>query len=347
MLGLHKRLIDEKKVSDTTATAYMKTLYMLNGKKPFTSLSFLKKTAPIMTTIGGYADSTQKTLVASIASILSLDKEKTGFKKCYMFYYTKMMEKSKEAKLADTSEKTEKQKESWIEWKDVEEKHKTLRETLIGYGNPKVFGEDQYETLLNLLVLSLYHDMPPRRNQDFLSMVIYRATKKDDIDALPKDKNYLIVSDNGKCPRQFIFNVYKTSKTYGQQQVNVPSLLTDTLLTYLKHHPLAKDKKCKEFPFLVAQNGKALDADNTITRILNKIFGKSVGSSMLRHIYLSGKYDITQMKEDAEMMGHSLSQQREYLKADGSSPASSQSADTHTAPLPEALPQALLPQEQK
>ena len=44
---------------------------------------------------------------------------------------------------------------------------------------------------------------------------------------------------------------------------------------YLKHHPAFKGKKLpKKFyePFLVFKDGTAFSADNTITRILNKVF---------------------------------------------------------------------------
>jgi integrase len=64
-------------------------------------------------------------------------------------------------------------------------------------------------------------------------------------------------------------------------------------------------------------DGKALTAVNAITRILNKIFGKKLGSSMLRHIFLSDKYDIKEMEEDAEAMGHSVAEQRKYLRKEG------------------------------
>ncbi len=35
---------------------------------------------------------------------------------------------------------------------------------------------------------------------------------------------------------------------------------------------------------------------------------------MLRHIYLSSKYDIAEMKADAEAMGHTINEQKKYLK---------------------------------
>jgi hypothetical protein len=59
-------------------------------------------------------------------------------------------------------------------------------------------------------------------------------------------------------------------------------------------------------------------AVNAITRVLNRVFGKKIGSSMLRHIYLSDKYkdQNEEMKKDAEAMGHSLDLQRAYIKKD-------------------------------
>jgi hypothetical protein len=69
--------------------------------------------------------------------------------------------------------------------------------------------------------------------------------------------------------------------------------------------------------FLVNADGSALTAVNAITRILVGCLEKKLYSSMLRHIYLSDKYDVAEMKEDADAMGHSLSQQRAYLKGDG------------------------------
>jgi hypothetical protein len=66
----------------------------------------------------------------------------------------------------------------------------------------------------------------------------------------------------------------------------------------------------------VYSDGEPLDKVNSITRILNRIFGKSIGSSMLRHSYISSKYAAVneEMKEDAKNMSHSLGMQKEYIK---------------------------------
>jgi hypothetical protein len=132
-------------------------------------------------------------------------------------------------------------------------------------------------------------------------------------------KNYLDLLGS-----QFIFNKYKTAKKYGTQTVDFQNadMLKDVLTMYLKHHPLHKGKVTKntEFRFLAYQDGSPLSAVNSITRILNKSFGKKVGSSMLRHIYLSSKYaDIKdEQQRDADAMGHSVAEQQGvYVKTEG------------------------------
>ena len=86
-------------------------------------------------------------------------------------------------------------------------------------------------------------------------------------------------------------------------------------MLYLKAHPLKPTLK-SPFDFLVLHSGDPLPSVNSITRILNKIFGRNVGTTMLRHIYLSHKYDVSEMNEDAEKMGHTSGMQHEYMKVE-------------------------------
>jgi hypothetical protein len=315
MLNLHKRLCEKtygdppKNLSDTTASAYIKTMTILNNKTPFKNLSFLKKTDEIMKKVSEYAESTQKTLLASITSVLSLDKDKSGYKKTYKFYYDKMMEKSKTAKLEGGKvEATEKQTENWLTWEDVLKKLAELKEQTEAFAKVKSLSAPQFHTLLSYLILSLYVYVPPRRNQDYLGMDVFKALKKDNLEDLDKGKNYLIVLKG--VPTEFVFNVYKTAKTYGQQKVAIPDTLKEVINVYLGH----LGDKNKTFKLLRTGAKEPMDQANGITRVLNKVFGKKIGSSMLRHIYLSSKYDITEMSKDAEDMGHSLSEQKEYMK---------------------------------
>jgi len=311
MLQLHKRLTEKtygnppRTLSSSTADAYMKTLFTLNDKKPFKNLSFLKKTEDILKKIGEYAESTQKTLLASISSVLSLEKEKPGYKKVYQFYYDKVANKTAETKKEDTTVMTETQKDNWLTWEEVVKRQKELKAEVDADVNQKApLTPAQFHKLLSYLVLSLYVDIPPRRNADFLEMSVYKATAKDKVDDLPKDKNYLILSKG--VPTQFVFNVYKTSKTHGTQHQNIPSALAEIITYFLKR----VGNKAKEYKFL------PIEKVNAITRLLNGVFGKNVGSSMLRHIFLSDRYGgvLEEQKGIAEQMAHTPSTQQTYIK---------------------------------
>lgn len=319
MLNLSKQLVEIKKVAESTASAYIKSLYLLNGKVPFKNLSFLKKTADIDAKIEPYAENTQKALYSTITSVLSLVKEQSGYKKVYQHYYDKMMGKATQMKEAgaESSTKTEKQKDNWADWKDVEAVQKHLIEEVEKFAGNKNITPEQFNSLLNLVVLSLYTEIQPRRNQDYLDMAVVKGTAKTTADSLPKDSNYLLIDKN--TPKEFVFNKYKTAKKYGQQKMELTPGLATVLSTYLKFHPLARGNKSRAtmYKFLVLADGTPLTATNAITRILNRIFGKKIGSSMLRHIFLSSKYDINEMEKDASAMGHSVEEQQKYLRGSG------------------------------
>jgi integrase len=309
MLQLTRSLIKERKIAESSAKAYIKVLYVLNDKKPFKNLTFLKAVDAIDEKIKTYAESTQRAILASLSSVLSLYKDKATFKKPYTHYYDAMMARNKVADEAPKNIMTETQKTNWLTWEAVEKKRGELLEAVGKFGDAKTLKSGEYDTLLNALLLSLYTEIQPRRNQDYLDMYIV----KRHTDKMATDKNYLDMAT-----KKFIFNKYKTSKKYGVQTEEIPDKLWEQIKTYLNYHPLYKGKartSVAPLKFLVTYHGEAIVAVNAITRILNRIFGKRVGATMLRHIYLSDKYGdtLTEMKKDAEGMGHSVATQRNYI----------------------------------
>ena len=311
MLQLAKQLMEERKVSESTANAYIKSLYALNGKKSFKNLSFLKDTEAIGKKISEYAESTQRALLATVVSALSLCKNKPTFKKVFQHYYDEKMKRSGEARVEESkNEKSEKQKDNWLSWKEIEARKEELKVEVAKF--KKTLTASEYDTLLQYIILSLYTDIQPRRNQDYLDMYIVKKWN----DKMPQDKNYLDMTTH-----KFIYCKYKTSKKHGVQSVEITPPLMEAIGAYLKYHPLWKGvakRKTDPVKFLVAQDGSPMTAVNAITRTLNRIFGKKIGSSLLRHIYLSDKYGDTlaEQKADAEAMGHTVSQQRDYIKKD-------------------------------
>ena len=78
-------------------------------------------------------------------------------------------------------------------------------------------------------------------------------------------------------------------------------------------------KKNYNVPFLVSIDGDEFKNSNEITRVLNKIFNKKIGSSMLRNIYLTSKYsnNLKDLNLDAQEMGTSANTiQNQYIKLD-------------------------------
>lgn len=309
MMALHKEFIDQRGVTDATASQYIRSLYALNNNRPFTNLAWLKSKESVATRLAEYAESTQKTLLAVMVSALSTVKDKPTYKRIYTHYYNGMMSKTKEHREKDTSEKTEKQEKNWLEWDVVKAHEERLKEEASKLP-AKDLTPGQWETVLSYMLLSLFCQFDPRRNQDYQLMYVVKTVKQ----ATDKEKNYITLTE----PKQFIFHKYKTAKTHGTQTFPVPKSLDAPLALYLARHPALHGKavtaKTPAFPLLSHEDGAPLTAVNSITRILNRIFGKRVGSTMLRHIYLSAKYDVEEMNETAEKMGHTANVQRAYMK---------------------------------
>ena len=313
MLQLAKTLMSERKVAESTANAYIKVLLALNERKPFKNLTFLKATDAVNKRIAEYAESTQRSILAAVVSVLSMFKDKPTFKKPYVHYYDEMMSRSRSVREEPKNEKSETQKTNWLSWEEVENHKTDLSEKVAKFAKSKILTPAEYDTLLQYVVLALYSEVQPRRNQDYLDMYVTKKWNES-----MNDKNYLDLAT-----KKFVFHKYKTAKKYGVQTEEVPEALWNTLSIFLKHHPSWKVAANRKAPvkLLVSHGDEPIVAVNAITRILNRVFGKKVGSSMLRHIYLSDKYGDTlaDMKKDSAAMGHSLDVQRDYIKKDDSS----------------------------
>ena len=292
----------EKGLSDTSVMLYMKNLRRLNGGQPLTDFKFLDRPKVIEDFLNQYAETTKRNFIIAIVSALNLAGTTAKHKKLYGDYYKMMMEKNKEIK-----ENGGKKKEDMPSWEAVLEKYNALKEKV---KETTDFSKDSaYNDLLKLLVTSLYVLQPPRRNGDYLEMRVVPSYNEE----LPSTVNYL---DTKKG--EFIFNKYKTSKKYGEFRKAIEPELRAILTLYLKHHPNlweGRKQKKEPVPFLVYRDGEPLHQLNSITRLINSVLGKGVGSSALRHIYITEKYGKIEEEQakDAEAMAHSVGQQKDYI----------------------------------
>jgi len=301
----------DKNLSENSIKLYIRNLEKLNNDLPLKNLNFLKDVDDIIEKLDKYKENTKRGYLISICSALSNDKTNKAKNKLYDQYYQKLSKKNTDLKLEESkNEMSEQQKENWISWDDVRCKIDELKAKVGEFENFKEINEHNYNILLQYLILSLYFYLPPRRNQDYYKMMVIKKYSSN----LPITINYLDYDS-----KKFIFNIYKTSKSEGVQVQDIPDDLMSIINIYFKFHPHIKGKKItikQIIPFLVYYNGSEFKTVNCITRILNQIFKKSVGSSMLRHIFLSNKYGdiIEEQKRDAEAMGHSVQMQQEYIK---------------------------------
>lgn len=300
--------LKNKGITESSLKLYSSNIKRLNDGEIPKNLNFLKEFETVIKKLEKYKPNTQRSYLISIVSLL---KEEPKMKKHYDKYYQLMMQYNKD--LQTNNEKSETQKTNWIDQADVLKTYAELKTVVSPLIEKKKLTEREYNDFLSFVILSLYCLQPPRRNADYqLCLVI----KKYDAETSDKKFNYLDLST-----WKFYFNNYKTAGTYKCQVVDVNDDLKEVLQTYLtKISPLRTELKKKTAVYLLCNyEGEPLLAVNSITRILNKIFGKRIGVSMLRNIYLTSKYSskINQLNEDATAMGTSSNTiQNQYVKLD-------------------------------
>jgi len=138
----------------------------------------------------------------------------------------------------------------------------------------------------------------PRRNGDY-SLIEISNNMND-------DKYYYLDLKKG----QFVFNNYKTQGKYNTVVIPIDEDLMQVIELYLNNHPEKSKLKNKNYDvhFLKTFYNEPIEKSQEITRILNNIFGKNIGSSMLRNMYLSNKYSnvIEELKDDVKSMATSV-----------------------------------------
>lgn len=213
-------------------------------------------------------------------------------------YRTKMLEDIKSYN-ADMSkqEKTEEQKESWIEKDDITGIYNDLSTATAHLYKKKDLSMTDMQEIQSYIILSLLGGIfiPPRRSKDFVDFKI---------------KNIDIEKDNYMTKDKLIFNSYKTASTYGKQEIDLPKPLKAILTKWVKINPTDY--------LLFDVNEKQL-SNVKLNQRLNKLFGKKVSVNQLRHTFLTDKYgDMiekqNELTADMKQMGSSRLQEKTYIK---------------------------------
>jgi integrase len=275
-----------KDLTKASLDSYKAKLKKLNENKPIKNLNFLSDIEKINNIIDKYKPNTKRNYIIAVASILKCSLHHNKTKKIETLYnqYSKILE-DYNINLKDQTAMTETENKNWLEKDELDQVYNDLKEK---YKSDK-------QAFQNYVLLSLYYLQAPRRNRDFQLLKI--ATKYND--TLSNEFNYFDIKK-----KKFIFNNYKTKNKYNKQEVEVNEELFQILMLYIKAF------KLKDGDHLLndLKTNQPYKATNSITLLLNRIFKKKVGASMLRKSYLTHKYgnNSEELKKDMTAMGSSV-----------------------------------------
>lgn len=221
-------------------------------------------------------------------------------------YREKMLDDIKEFNKENLKqEKTEYQKENWVETEELDKIYNELKKSAELIYKKKSYSPTDYQDIQNYIILSVLGGfyIPPRRSKDYVLMKITQPKKNE----TESDLNFNYYDKKNK---KFIFNSYKTAKTYGQQIVVLPDELVKILNKWLKINPT-------EYLLFDTHNKPLTNVK--LNQRLNKIFNKKASVNQMRHTYLTKKYgSLIKTKEnllnDMSLMGTSILQETTYIK---------------------------------
>ena len=180
-------------------------------------------------------------------------------------------------------EKTPEQQASWVEANEVRDKCEELRKNADLIYKKKQMTPSDLQQIQNYIIMCLLGGthISPRRSKDYCDF---------------KTKNVNRETDNYLDKNKFVFNSYKTAKTYGKQEVPIPVQLKNIIAKWIKINPT---------DYLLFDSNMGKLSSVKLNQRLNKIFdAKKVGCNQLRHTYLTDKFGdtIAKKKEVADTM---------------------------------------------
>ena len=193
----------------------------------------------------------------------------------------------------------DKQEENWITEDEIKHKWELAKKNAMLLYKKQHLTSVDLQDIQSFVILSLLSGIfiPPRRLLDYCEPF--------------KIKNIDLEKDNYMDKKNLVFHTYKTAKYYGRQEVLMPLPLKKILQKWISVNPT-------EYLLFDSQM-KPLSSVKLNQRSVKLFNNKKIGVNMLRHIYLSTKYQplATMNKElenDFKQMGSSTAQTSVYIK---------------------------------
>lgn len=249
---------------------------------------FCKNKTKVLEHLKSQAFSLRKTILAALVCLCGKD---AGDYRTLMLKDAKAYnDHMKEQKMSQT------QKDNWITQDEIKTVYRRLEKEARPLLNSSSLNPYTTRRLMDYIILSFYHLIPPRRSLDLVKFKVRNINKETD--------NYL-------AGRKMVFNDYKTKKIYGQQTVDIPTKLKSIIEKWVKLH---------NNDYLVFNDDGNPMTSAQLTHRLNRIFdGRKVSVNMLRHSYITHTVlpqtpALKKLEETAKDMGHSVETQALYRK---------------------------------
>ena len=295
----------EKTIDKIIGNLY--TLYYNMGNKgAIESLEFLFEYEAVKAVMQNYTLRSYKTYIGSATVCLFVMKHDEIGK-----LYRQKLNEMKEVVNAedDSNQRTAKQKEKMVEFKELCEKREKMREEIEKMKMPISKGEYQYIQAYMLLCMVTMCDTI-FRNQELCNMEIVNEWS----DTLPTDRNYYAY----KMDMMYI-NKYKTAKTYGKINVILGTELSECIKDCLSMRPECYEQLNNGRPFLINVNGDALSMHGGLQRLYKLAGFPTLTPTIVRNIvatHRSGEIlpEIRRIEQNARNFGHSFQQHLRYVR---------------------------------
>ena len=313
-MSLENSINEARNIKPNSLRAYMISLRKLHEKldtdDEFDSIeNWLcgKNVEKIINILSDMKITTRKNYLASVIVALTTDKDKyeEELKEYRKYLDVIVAEYTKQMK---SQTKSEKQEANWVSMNELKEivagYKKTIRK--MDLVNKELWSNKEFNIYQMYLVGLLYTELPPVR-LDYSNMLL--ITEKDYKKLTEKNKNYLVLVSRNK--KYFSLGSYKTDEKFGVHIINIPPVINTVINKFLQHNTSGY--------FLINTQRNVL-SDNGLTKLINRVFantGKKISSTMIRHIYLSEKYEARneEMEKDSKALMHSVgTQQNIYVK---------------------------------
>lgn len=230
----------------------------------------------------------RKTMMVPILTLFRLSPDLSS--ECYNTWKRRFEECARFVEVdVKKNELKEKQKEKYVSSKEVEEKRLELKKN----GNPHRDRLSSQEYLL----LTLFCDITPKRSDLGRVRIYFRD------DPVIKTENYIVLRDSkSEFESYLVMNVYKTAKTYGRIEEMLSNETKRVLRESLRAYP-------RNYLF-VGRNGRPYETNDAygkfVGRTFLELFGRAMGTSLWRHVYVSEKVDPNQSERDLETIATSM-----------------------------------------